>query len=130
MEPVPSELRIGFVFKRFSSEGGQFTADARGLQILAAFLMAVREVNDKADGIADDLLPSSRLVFAAHDTRGIYNSALRAAVALTQTSFGGRGVLGVVGPGIPDTTLATQLVLGAADVLHVGKCSERLDAHP
>ena len=39
--------------------------DIGGVQRFAGFLMAVREINDKSDGIMDDLLPGVSIAIAA-----------------------------------------------------------------
>jgi hypothetical protein len=41
------------------------------IQHLAAFMLAVREINDKADGISDDLLPNTNIVFTLKQPSGL-----------------------------------------------------------
>ncbi len=53
---LPEVLKIAGYFNSFNADGG---INKAGAQNLAAFVMAIREINNKTDGIADDLLPKS-----------------------------------------------------------------------
>lgn len=121
MSDAPAELRIGLAFPFFLASEGSFSPYGDGMQTLASFLMAVREINDKTDGIADELLPYSQLVFAARNSRGLYNYALLSAIDLAQNAFGGEGVQGVIGPIVNEAVVAVQQVLGKSDVLQIGE---------
>ena len=52
---------------------------------LGAFLMAIDEINNKTDGIADDLLPKTRLDFVLRDSRRDNLAALIGALELVGT---------------------------------------------
>ena len=54
MNSTLKPIDIGGLFNAFDKQGRNSSA---GAQQLAAFLMAVREINDKHDGEYDDLLP-------------------------------------------------------------------------
>jgi hypothetical protein len=56
---LPNTFKVAGIFKVFNADG---TVDYAQAQHLASFLMAIREINDKNDGIDDDLLPDTKLV--------------------------------------------------------------------
>jgi ABC-type branched-subunit amino acid transport system substrate-binding protein len=56
---MPAVLKIGAFFQPYDSEGAFFPEQA---QYMAAFLMAIEEINDKTDGLWDNLLPNTTLV--------------------------------------------------------------------
>ena len=53
--------------------------------------MAVREINNKSDGVADHVLPNSRIVVSIKTPVGSFESQ-RDAIAAATTDFGGTGV--------------------------------------
>ena len=101
-------VRFGGLFPITNMTG--FMSQA-GIQYMAAFLMAVREINDKSDNVSDNLLPTTVIDIALFDSAGtslesLYLtkdsdeeliSSMNAAVQVA-TSFQGRGVHGCVGP--------------------------------
>jgi len=84
---APSIVRIGGLFSPID-ENGNF--DYEQAQCLAAFMMAVNEINNKKDGINDDILPRTKLVVAVRSPRGFYGST-SAAYDLAASAFGGAG---------------------------------------
>ncbi len=54
-------LNIGGLFGEYDVSSGQINIRESGAQYKAAFLMAIDEINNKHDGIADDLLPNVTL---------------------------------------------------------------------
>ena len=68
-----------------------------GLQQTAACIMAIREINNKTDGIADFLLPNTTLKLAVTFARGSYYLAIQAAQSLAQSVFGQTGIDVAVG---------------------------------
>lgn len=65
-QTAPQIIRIAAFFEPFSATRAGFMR-----QHLAAFLMALNEINNKTDGIADNLLPNSRIVFVLKSTEGL-----------------------------------------------------------
>jgi len=65
----PASVRIGGMFPISSTVKG--VIDFSGPQYLATSLMAIREINDKQDGIADNLLPNTKILFAAGAPRNL-----------------------------------------------------------
>ena len=53
----------------FKTKAASYSKDASGIDRLSAFKLAVDEINDKTDGIADTLLPNTQLVFAYRDSK-------------------------------------------------------------
>jgi hypothetical protein len=58
-EKSSQEFKVAGYFKLFDEHDN---VDNDMVQRLAAFLMAIREINNKTDGIADDLLPDTELL--------------------------------------------------------------------
>ena len=50
------------------SQVASFAKDSSGIRRFSSFLLAVNEINNKSDGIADDLLPNTVLVSACQIT--------------------------------------------------------------
>jgi hypothetical protein len=63
---IETEIRLGVLFPS-TKLTGQF--DFVGNQYLAAILMAIRELNDKTDGILDNLLPGANVTIAARSSQ-------------------------------------------------------------
>ena len=61
-------IKIAAYFKPLGDDG---EPDPFMIQHLAAFVMAVNEINDKSDGVADDLLPNTDIVFALKSPTGL-----------------------------------------------------------
>ena len=60
---------------------------------------ALREINNKTDGVADHLLPTTQLRFAYRDSKCDAVEALMAAMYLTRDAFDGEGVDTIIGAG-------------------------------
>ena len=69
----PEVIKLAAYFKPLDDNGAP---DPFMVQHLAAFLMAVREINNKSDGIADDLLPNTELVFVLKSPSGLIGAEL------------------------------------------------------
>ena len=84
----PAEVVIAAAFPMFNSDG---SLNADGAQYQAAYLMAVAEINNKADGIFDSLLPNTQIKTAVvyADTTA---TAAKAAKTLFSTSINGKEV--------------------------------------
>lgn len=89
---APSVVRVGGLFNPFDAAGNLDVVQAENL---AAFVMAVNELNDHSDGLWDDVLPQTRIEFAVRSAHGSQQASL--AVYSLQNSFGGLGVSGIVG---------------------------------
>ncbi len=60
--------------------------------------MAIREINNKSDGIYDDLLPQTRLKLVTRHS-GSYFSTATIAANLLHKSFNNEGIRACIGPG-------------------------------
>jgi len=103
----PSDVNIGVVFNLQNSSGG---VNYLGVQCKEAILMALREVNNKSDGLYDDILPLTELKIAFAPHGYSYASAATATSNLAK-SFSNMGVRATVGP---DTNIGIE---GSAKIL-------------
>lgn len=98
---TPSTFRIGFVFPAFATDtDGKSTTDNvdnDGIQYLAAFLLAVKHINNKTDGRWDDFLPNSKLEVVIRDTTGPFTNDIECAIYQTTKAFNGSGIHSAVG---------------------------------
>jgi ABC-type branched-subunit amino acid transport system substrate-binding protein len=88
---VPTEVHIGGLFAPINGDGDFTLAQA---EHLAAFVMAVNEINDKTDGMYDDLLPNTNLTFAIRGDQTMASSV--ANYLLLEESFNGTGPAGII----------------------------------
>ena len=61
--------------------------------------MAVNEINNKNDGIFDDILPNVQVRFGVRDSLHTFQNSVLAAIDLTQNQFLPNGVDAVIGAG-------------------------------
>jgi hypothetical protein len=91
MGSVPAEIQVGGLFAPVAPNGNLYTDQA---EHIAAFVMAINEINNKTDGIHDDLLPNTTLTYAVRADQAM-TGALTNALTL-ESLFGGSGVVAVV----------------------------------
>jgi hypothetical protein len=91
---LPS-FSIGALFNLDKMDG---TIDLEGVQTKEAILMAIREINNKSDGLYDDLLPDTQFTLATQHP-GIMFSTSTIAANILRGSFNGYGVRACIGPG-------------------------------
>lgn len=92
---IIQEVNIGGMFPLLTLAG---EVDYKGIQYGAAIYMAIREINNKNDGILDNLLPNTTLKLAIRSPRRSFLLAVTTAIALSTTVFNGAGVSAVIGP--------------------------------
>ena len=97
----PQYIKLGGLFNAFSFSDGSI--NLAHVEKMHAFLMAVRHINDKHDGIYDDILPNTTIVIKNCD-----NNFNGGAIAMSEmfVGFGGSGVHAVVGGLDNDATVA------------------------
>eukprot|EP01041_Mallomonas_annulata_P012206 gene12206-25635_t len=105
----PQSINIGLMASRLTTTGDLYVD---GSHRISAMLMALKEINDKSDGVHDDLLPKTKLKFALKTPIQTFIRGLEAAQELTKESFGGQGVKAVVGTGGDETSRAAGQVFG------------------
>jgi ABC-type branched-subunit amino acid transport system substrate-binding protein len=89
-----SEVRIGGSFPLLLSDG---SVDPYGPQYLAAFLMAIEDVENKTDGLWDNLLPNVSIKYAIRGSPGPFIDDCSAGVDFARRVFNKQGVHGVIG---------------------------------
>ena len=57
---APAEVLIGIQFPIFKANAPDYSIDGGGRKRLGAFMLALKEVNNKADGIMDSILPNTQ----------------------------------------------------------------------
>ena len=83
---------------------------------LAGVYQALREVNDKSDGVADHLLPNTRIQFAYMDSKCDPSTSLSTALHLTRNAFNQAGVSAIIGAGCSGASEVAAQVAQAARV--------------
>jgi hypothetical protein len=99
-------LSIGLLHPIFVDSGEGFAYDQEGHNQMIGSLMAIEEINNKLDGIEDDLLPNTIVRFEIYDSRKSDNYAIQGAVHHMSA-----GAMCVVGPATSGASKSTQLVL-------------------
>lgn len=102
-DTAPDIIKIGGIFSPFDKDGNVNSIQSENL---AAFLMAIDEINDKTDGIFDWVLPNSQIVIVKGSGNG--NLGAIGAVSSIMDSFFGTGIQGVVN-GMPNTETISAL---------------------
>jgi len=106
------EVHLGVLLGMFGTEDVGYSAitwSARG-----GAYQALRELNDKSDGVDDELLPNTQLRFAYRDSKCDSTSALQATLQLTQYVFQGSGVSAIIGAGCSSASeTAAQVAEGS-----------------
>ena len=113
LDEAPDVIKIGALFTPVKNNAFDVTQGEN----LAAFLLALSHINNKTDGIADDILPDSKIVFQL-ETGGSYIQAVQSSANLL-SSFMNSGIHGVVGSLPSDETMATNLYNADFELVHV-----------
>eukprot|EP00966_Prymnesium_polylepis_P043780 1014842-Prymnesium_polylepis.1 len=95
--PRVTVVRLGVLLPSFGTAASGFVSEASWSPRLGVY-QAMHEINNKSDGVADNLLPGTRLMFAYRDSKCDATESLSAALQLTN-AFGGAGVSALVGAG-------------------------------
>ena len=77
----------------------------------------------RTDGIADDLLPNTQLVFAYRDSKRDDSASFFGALELTQSAFDGKGVSAIVGAASSGPSMSAALVAKRAMVPQISYSS-------
>ena len=87
---------------------------------------ALQEINNKTDGVADNLLPSTHLQFAHRDSKCDGTEGLMSAIHMIQSSFDGAGVSALIGPACSSGALLAAQAAGYSHVplIGIGKAAE------
>ena len=104
---IQVEIPVGFIAPKFTASG---TVNAAGTHYIAAIIMALREINNKSDGIADKLLLKYNLKMASRFPRQNFLEAINAGYDLAENVFNKSGVIAVVGTSATASSIATAKV--------------------
>ena len=119
----PATVNIGGLFPMFKTSAASYAKDASGIDRFSAFKLAIDEINDKTDGIADTLLPNTQLRFAYRDSKRDDGSAFFGALELTRDTFGGAGVSAIVGAASSGPSMSAALVTAKMTVPQISYSS-------
>ena len=122
------ELRVGGLFPVFKVDR---SLDLAGVQRLHGALMAIEELNDRSDGLYDDLLPDVSLKIALHDTQRDPAQGFRGAMRLAQRPFGNSGVhvyLGAASSGVTKEVALLSTELGIPQMSYSSTAADLSDA--
>ena len=106
-ESLP-EVRVGVLQALFSEVGEPYSW--AGPSMLTPIVMAFEEINNKSDGIADEILPGTKLKFALRDSKCSDKHGPRGAFQLMYEAFNNDGVDVLLGPSCSSASTASQQV--------------------
>jgi len=110
LEP-PADVRLGVLLPMFRSDG-----TSAGWFPRSGVYQAVRELNNKSDGVADELLPNTTLRVSYRDSKCDPGVGLRSAIELTRDAFSQAGVQAIVGAGCSSASVYAAQVATALAV--------------
>ncbi|KAL1511311.1 hypothetical protein AB1Y20_006116 [Prymnesium parvum] len=100
----PTTLVVAAVFPMFYPDG---IKSLPGTRALAAFLLAIEEINNKTDGIHDELLPDSVIEVAYADSKCEVRATLTGLIQLLSLQGGEwGGMSGIIGSWCSSSTIA------------------------
>lgn len=103
---LPQVLKIGGLFTPFTADGSVNMAQVENMN---AFLMAVKHINNKTDGLWDDYLPNTQIVTMINGD-GVDFSGGANGVFLLSEGFYDSGVDGIIGALANEATISAQKV--------------------
>jgi ABC-type branched-subunit amino acid transport system substrate-binding protein len=114
IEAATGVVRLGMLLPMFGTETagyGQMLWSPR----VGAY-QALREIQNKTDGVADHLLPNTRLRFAYADPKCDSTAGLTAALHLVQNAFEGAGVQVIVGAGCSAASVMAAHIAAVSNI--------------
>ena len=122
---VPEEVWIGALFPQFHTAASGYTIDSSGIIRFASFLLALNEINNKTDGVADDLLPNTQLKYKLRDSKRNELASMTAAFdfAGSCSNVEDNAVTAVVGAASSDPSIVAQEVLKHSSVVQISYSS-------
>ena len=82
------------------------------MRVAVGWYQALREINDKTDGVVDWLLPNTRILVAIRDSKCDPALTLLGTVELLKNAFGGAGVHIILGAGCSGSSMRAAEVAG------------------
>jgi hypothetical protein len=95
---------------RCSTQAAGFGLDGSGVRRFTSAYLAMREINDKGDGIADSLLPNTQLKLAFRDSKRSPGFAFFGALQLGTEAFYSAGVSAIIGAASSGPSSSAALV--------------------
>jgi len=109
-QPV-TEVRVGILLPLFGLDGGSQSWSPR-----VGVYQAIREINNKSDGVADHLIPKTQLLIAFRESKCDATTSLTTSLQLTRESFGGEGVNVIIGAGCSGASESAAVVASGSGV--------------
>eukprot|EP00966_Prymnesium_polylepis_P138381 3197539-Prymnesium_polylepis.1 len=94
---VVHDVHVGALFPIFKTQAAGYGLDGSGVRRFTSFYLALKEINDKNDGVADSLLPHTNLTFAFRDSKRSSGDAFFGALELGTEVFNNQGVSAIIG---------------------------------
>ena len=106
---IKGQLNVGAIFPTIDATGALNTV---AMMRQAGFILAVREINNKTDGIFDDILPNVHVRIAVRDSHQTFANTVLAALDMIKTI----GVQAVIGAGDDFVSEALASILQGVDL--------------
>ena len=109
-----TEVRLGVLMPVFGTKAAGYPR--LPWSPLDSVYQAFREINNKSDGVADHLLPGTKLAFSLRDSKCDARAGLSGVLSLMRDGFGGLGVSAIVGADCSGPTLSAAQVAAVSNV--------------
>ncbi|KAL1529245.1 hypothetical protein AB1Y20_000200 [Prymnesium parvum] len=109
-------VRLGVLIRMFHADSNASPSSASALVVHAVY-QALKEINNKTDGVFDHVLPRTRLEFAYEDSRCDPSYSVQGAARLLETTSGGNsGVSAIIGASCSDASAVASYVAKSSAV--------------
>ena len=112
-------VKLGSILRHFTASG---TFDVTGVEYITSFLMAINHLNNKSDGIYDNISKNLTLTYVVEIPLPLYVEAINSAEELVMNRLG--GVDSVIGPTFTGTTQASSQIFAQYAISQVGWSSD------
>ncbi len=129
---VDPEIRLGFyypMFPQYLVPPSEFLPSHTGIQNLAAIKMAIDELNNKTDGIFDDILPETQIKFACRVNPTSFTDTAIEVIDLETVAFGGLGIEVAIGALTNNLSKSMSSFLQDMDILQIGYSPGSIMSH-
>ena len=128
--PMIASTKMGTLFM-----GGEFpvinadgTFNAVGAHRRAGMQMAIHEINNKTDGLYDDILPNVIVKYAIRDSHVTFSNAVLQTLDMTNNAFKPHGIHAVVGGKDDVVASAIAGIMAGVDLTQMAcKCMQSLN---
>ena len=129
---VDPEIRLGFyypMFPQYLVPPDEFLPSKTGIQMLSAINMAIQELNNKTDGIFDNLLPDTQIKFACRVNPTSFTDTAIEVIDLETKTFGGLGIEVAIGALTNNLSQSMSSFLQDMDILQIGYSPGSIMSH-